>query len=103
MVTLNQKTYYFLFVLLLNHLKKSGLDKNTLVIFTSDNGGTNITPQEPLRGNKGAFYEGGIREPFIARWTGNIVPGTVNNTPIGNIDICCIWQSKATCKQVIRW
>ena len=71
---------------LLAHLSKLGLDKNTLVIFTSDNGGTNITPQEPLRGNKGAFYEGGIREPFIARWTGNIVPGSVNNTPIGNID-----------------
>ncbi|MEJ7673898.1 MAG: sulfatase-like hydrolase/transferase, partial [Chitinophagaceae bacterium] len=72
---------------LLAHLKKLGLDKNTLVIFTSDNGGTNITPQEPLRGNKGAFYEGGIREPFIARWTGNIAPGSVNNTPISNIDM----------------
>ncbi len=72
---------------LLNHLKKLGLDKNTLVIFTSDNGGTNITPQEPLRGNKGAFYEGGIREPFIARWPGNIVPGSVNNTPIINLDL----------------
>lgn len=71
---------------LLAHIKKLGLDKNTLVIFTSDNGGTNITPQEPLRGNKGAFYEGGIREPFIARWPGIIAAGSVNNTPIGNID-----------------
>lgn len=71
---------------LLAHLKKLGLDKNTLVIFTSDNGGVNMTPQEPLRGNKGAFYEGGIREPFVARWSGKIKPGTVNPTPIINLD-----------------
>lgn len=71
---------------LMAHLKRLGLEENTLVIFTSDNGGTNITPQEPLRGNKGAFYEGGIREPFVARWTGKIRPGSVNNTPIINLD-----------------
>jgi arylsulfatase A-like enzyme len=71
---------------LLHHLKSLGLDKNTLVIFTSDNGGIKITPQEPLRGNKGSFYEGGIREPFVARWTGKIAAGSVNNTPIINID-----------------
>jgi arylsulfatase A-like enzyme len=71
---------------LLDQLKKLGLDKNTLVIFTSDNGGTKLTPQEPLRGNKGSFYEGGIREPFVARWTGKIAAGSINNTPIINVD-----------------
>lgn len=83
---------------LLNHLKKSGLDKKTLVIFTSDNGGTNITPQEPLRGNKGSFYEGGIREPFIARWPGKIVPGSVNNTPVINLDLYPTFAAVANIK-----
>ena len=73
--------------LLMAYLKRSGLDKNTLVIFTSDNGATRQSSQEPLRGNKGSYYEGGIREPFIAYWNGNIKPNTQNNTPIINIDL----------------
>lgn len=73
--------------MLLSYLKTSGLDKNTLLIFTSDNGATNQSPQEPLRGNKGSYYEGGIREPFIAYWPGQVEAGTVNNTPIINIDL----------------
>jgi arylsulfatase A-like enzyme len=68
-------------------LKASGLDNNTLVIFTSDNGATQQSSQEPLRGNKGCYYEGGIREPFIALWPGKIRPGTVQNTPVINIDL----------------
>ncbi|MCH5719262.1 sulfatase [Niabella hibiscisoli] len=73
--------------ILLDFLKASGLDKNTLVIFTSDNGATQQSPQEPLRGNKGSYYEGGIREPFIAYWPGQIKNGTVNSTPIINLDL----------------
>lgn len=72
---------------LLDKLKELGLDKNTLFIFTSDNGGTQQSSQEPLRGNKGAYYEGGIREPFIASWPGVIKPGTTNATPIHNVDL----------------
>ncbi|MGV3541523.1 MAG: sulfatase [Rufibacter sp.] len=72
---------------LMAHLKKLGLDRNTLVIFTSDNGGAPVSSQEPLRGNKGSFYEGGIRDAFIARWPGKIKPGTVNRTPIINVDL----------------
>lgn len=72
---------------IMQFLKTSGLDKNTLVVFTSDNGATEQSPQEPLRGNKGCYYEGGIREPFIAVWPGKIKPGTVQNTPIINIDL----------------
>ncbi|MBL8205522.1 MAG: sulfatase [Blastocatellia bacterium] len=73
--------------LLLGKLKELGLDKNTLVIFMSDNGGTQQSSQEPLRGNKGAYYEGGIREPFIAYWPGVIKPGSRNTTPIHNVDL----------------
>ncbi len=72
--------------LLLGKLKELGLEQNTLVIFTSDNGGTQQSSQEPLRGNKGAYYEGGIREPFIASWPGIIKPGTRQTTPIHNVD-----------------
>ena len=73
--------------LLLNKLKELGLDKNTLFIFTSDNGGTQQSSQEPLRGNKGCYYEGGIREPFIAYWPGVVKAGATNTTPIHNVDL----------------
>ncbi len=72
--------------IVLEHLKKTGLDKNTMIIFTSDNGATQQSIQEPLRGNKGAYYEGGIREPFIAYFPEKIKPGT-NSTPIINLDL----------------
>ena len=72
---------------LLARLDEMGLATNTLVIFTSDNGGTQQSSQEPLRGNKGCYYEGGIREPFIARWPGVIKPGASNSTPVINVDL----------------
>jgi len=61
-------------------LHEHGLDENTLVIFTGDNG-AHPTPAKlfnsdaPFRGAKRDMYEGGIREPFIARWKGKIQPG----------------------------
>jgi len=72
--------------ILLDKLKELGLEENTLVLFTSDNGGTNKSSQEPLRGNKGAYYEGGIRVPTIARWPGKIREGAVCETPVSNVD-----------------
>ncbi len=73
--------------LLLRKLGELGLEKNTLVIFTSDNGGTGPSLNEPLRGAKGGYYEGGIREPFLVRWPGVVKPGTRSDTPVINIDL----------------
>ena len=69
----------------LDDLKIAG---NTLVIFTSDNGPHGaISTADPLRGSKGMYYEGGIREPFIARFPGMINAGTTNDTPIHQVDL----------------
>ena len=72
---------------LLKTLEDLGLDRNTLVIFTSDNGGTPASINEPLRGAKGAYYEAGVREPFFARWPGRISPGSRCDVPIINQDL----------------
>ena len=68
-----------------------GLATNTLVIFTSDNGGLSTsegspTSNEPLRAGKGWLYEGGIREPLILRWPGVVPAGSVNSTPVSSPD-----------------
>ncbi|MBB6052892.1 sulfatase [Armatimonas rosea] len=72
--------------ILLKKLKELNLAKNTIVVFTSDNGATQQSSQEPLRGSKGGYYEGGIREPLIVRWPGVTKPGSVCATPVINID-----------------
>lgn len=66
-------------------LKELGLEKNTLIIFTSDNGGTHVT-QEPLRGKKGCYYEGGIRVPMIVHWPAVVRPGSTCDMPVLNVD-----------------
>ena len=74
--------------LLISALKKRNLFDNTLIIFTSDNGGLyGITKQHPLRAGKGSYYEGGIREPFFFVWEKRIKPNTSSNIPIINLDI----------------
>ncbi|WP_051315938.1 sulfatase [Algoriphagus vanfongensis] len=71
----------------LNQLEESGLEEETLVIFTSDNGGNpEIANNGGLRGSKWNLYEGGIRVPMIASWKGKIAPGTVNSHLISQID-----------------
>lgn len=70
-------------------LKKLGIEKNTLVIFTSDNGphlegGASpdfFNSSEPFRGYKRSLYEGGIRVPFIACWPGVVLPGKISDYP----------------------
>ena len=73
--------------ILLAKLHDLGLDDRTLVVFTSDNGGTRTSSQEPLRGNKGCYYEGGIREPFIMRWPGVVKPGSRCDVPVIIVDL----------------
>jgi len=61
---------------MLDLLKSLGLEDNTLVVFTSDNGGGGPADNTPLRGRKARMFEGGLRVPFIARWPGRIPKGT---------------------------
>jgi len=71
-------------------LDELGLTRNTVIIFTSDNGGVvgrrHITSNEPLREEKGTLYEGGIRVPAIIRWPGVTAPGSVSDVPITSVD-----------------
>ena len=68
-------------------LDSLGLAENTLVIFYADNGGYGpVTSMAPLRGSKGMLYEGGIREPLIARWPGQIEAGSVQDVPVIGTD-----------------
>jgi arylsulfatase A-like enzyme len=73
--------------ILLDKLKELGLEEDTMIVFTSDNGGIKESSQEPLRGNKGSYYEGGIREPFIVRWPGVTKPGSKCDVPVVNVDL----------------
>jgi arylsulfatase A-like enzyme len=75
---------------ILDRLKKHGIDDNTIVFLTSDNGGfignwkeqPVVTNNAPLRSGKGSLYEGGIREPLLVRWPGVTKAGTVCSEPV---------------------
>ena len=76
----------------LNALRETQQEKETLVIFTSDNGpwrsmGTNGGVSGPLRGSKGCTLEGGVREPTIAWWPGRVAAGKETNEIAGTTDL----------------
>ncbi len=83
-------------------LKELGIDEDTIVSFTSDNGphregGHNpdfFNSNGPLKGHKRDLYEGGIRAPFIARWPGKIKPGTTCDLPTA------MWDVMPTCAEI---
>lgn len=73
------------------NLKRLGLYENTIIIFTSDNGGLSTaegspTSNKPLRAGKGHLYEGGIREPLIAKWYGHFPKGKVSSSLVTTAD-----------------
>jgi arylsulfatase A-like enzyme len=80
--------------LLLSELKALGLEENTIMVFTSDNGGLHvpessherITHNTPFRAGKGFTYEGGQRVPLIVRWPGHIPADRVVDAPVNNVD-----------------
>ncbi len=75
---------------IMDFLKAKVVDKNTIIIFMSDNGGLDHherggpknTHNFPLRSGKGSVYEGGIREPMIVKWPGVTKPASINHTPV---------------------
>jgi len=74
----------------LDKLKELGLDDNTIVIYTNDNGGpsdTNASLNKPLSGTKANHLEGGIRVPFIIKWPGVVTPNSKYKQPISTLDI----------------
>jgi len=72
---------------ILDELDALGLKKNTLVLFTSDNGGIcKISKQTPYRAGKGSYFEGGTRVPLVVRWPGKVVPGSTCNVPVIGLD-----------------
>ena len=79
---------------LLDTLELTGLANNTLVLVSADNGAAG-RDYPPLRDNKGSIYEGGHREPFLAKWPGRIKPGSTSDQIISITDIF------ATCSEII--
>lgn len=72
---------------ILDKLEVLGLDENTVVIFTSDNGGLKqVTSNKQYRGSKGNYYEGGIRVPLIIRWPGHITAASVSDAAVHSAD-----------------
>lgn len=68
-------------------LKKNGLEKNTILVFFSDNGGAGrVANNAHLRAGKTWLYEGGIREPLLIRWPARVKPGSVSNAPVTSLD-----------------
>ncbi|KPL11774.1 hypothetical protein AMJ85_03080 [candidate division BRC1 bacterium SM23_51] len=98
---------------IMDAVKRNGFEENILIVFTSDNGSPardglcgstgpvgsvlkfGHDPNRPWRGRKGDAWDGGHREPFVARWPGRIAPGTISDEPICQVDLM------ATCAAIL--
>lgn len=73
---------------IVNFLEETAQLENTLIIFTSDNGGLrSISSQHPLRAGKGSYYEGGIRVPFVVTWKNKIAADSKSDHIVSHMDI----------------
>jgi arylsulfatase A-like enzyme len=72
---------------ILQALSRLGLERDTLVIFTNDNGGEWLSRNEPLFNRKGTLWEGGIRVPAIVRWPGQLPAGVASSQPAIFMDL----------------
>lgn len=85
---------------LMKKLEELGLKHNTLILFTSDNGGVfNVSKQWPLRAGKGSYYEGGIRVPMFVCWPGRTTAGRICDTPVSGIDFYPTFLDAASVKK----
>jgi arylsulfatase A-like enzyme len=82
----------------LQALRDNNLEKNTLVVFTSDNGGERFSDMGGLRERKFVLWEGGIRVPCIAVWPGRIPAGSTSKQPITHLDWTTTFLSLAGAK-----
>jgi len=83
---------------ILEALHRRQLDETTLVVFLSDNGGPpheNTSSNAPFSGAKGTLWEGGIRVPFVLRWTSRVPAGAVYHKPVISLDIAATVASAA--------
>lgn len=84
---------------ILDKLRETGMDKNTLVFYTTDNGAwQDVYPDAgytPFRGSKGTLREGGNRVPAIAVWPGKVKPNTKNHDVVGGLDLMATFASVA--------
>jgi len=72
---------------LLQSVKKLGLEQETIVIFTSDNGGVSRAYKAGLKGSKASAYEGGTRVPFVVRWPGHFPAGKTTDAMVAQTDL----------------
>jgi arylsulfatase A-like enzyme len=81
----------------LDEIDRLGLRRQTLVVFSSDNGGHTYSDNSPLRGEKATLWEGGIRVPCIARWPGVIAAASTTSLPCITMDWTATFRHAAGC------
>lgn len=84
---------------IVNAVKESGALENTLIIFFSDNGPVLNYTYVNLRGEKGTLYEGGIKEPLIMSWKGQLTAGSVIEEPVSSVDFYPTFAALAGCRK----